>query len=25
LRLPDQQGRPVQIVENGRPLIELFG
>jgi hypothetical protein len=24
LRLPDPQGRPIQIVENGRPLRELF-
>ncbi|MAV35324.1 MAG: hypothetical protein CMJ59_07675 [Planctomycetaceae bacterium] len=25
IRLPDRNGRPVQIVENGRPLAELFG
>ena len=25
LRLPDAQGRPVQIVEDGRPLDRLFG
>ena len=25
IRLPDIQGRPVQILEDGRPLIELFG
>ena len=25
IRLPDAQGRPVQIVEGGRPLRELFG
>ncbi|MCA9118232.1 MAG: DUF1501 domain-containing protein [Planctomycetaceae bacterium] len=25
IRLPDRQGRPVQIVEGGRPLVELFG
>ena len=25
IRLPDRSGRPVQIVENGRPLAELFG
>lgn len=25
LRLPDPQGRPVQILEGGRPLVELFG
>jgi hypothetical protein len=24
IRLPDLQGRPVQIVENGRPIVELF-
>jgi hypothetical protein len=24
LRLPDRQGRPVQILEGGRPLVELF-
>lgn len=24
LRLPDQQGRPVQMLESGRPLLELF-
>lgn len=25
VRLPDRQGRPVQILEGGRPLVELFG
>lgn len=25
LRLPSAQGRPVQIVDGGRPLVELFG
>ena len=25
LRLPDQQGRPVHIVDGGRPIDELFG
>ena len=25
IRLPDAQGRPVQIIEGGKPLIELFG
>jgi hypothetical protein len=25
IRLPDIQGRPVQILEDGRPLVELFG
>ena len=25
LRLPDRQGRPVDIVRGGRPLVELFG
>ena len=25
IRLPDAQGRPVQIIEGGRPLTELFG
>lgn len=25
VRLPDRQGRPVQIIEGGRPLTELFG
>jgi uncharacterized protein (DUF1501 family) len=25
IRLPDHQGRPIQIVEGGRPLRELFG
>ena len=25
VRLPDTQGRPVQVVEDGRPLKELFG
>ncbi len=25
LRIPDVQGRPVALVENGRPLVELFG
>lgn len=24
IRLPDRQGRPVQIVEGGRPLKQLF-
>ena len=24
IRLPDPQGRPVQIIEDGRPLVELF-
>jgi hypothetical protein len=25
LRLPDAQGRPTAIVEEGKPLLELFG
>ena len=25
LRVPDAQGRPVPLVEHGRPLVELFG
>jgi len=25
IRLPDAQGRPVQIIEGGKPLTELFG
>ena len=25
LRLPDQQSRPVQILEAGQPLLELIG
>ena len=25
LRLPDEQSRPVQILEDGKPLRELFG
>ena len=25
IRLPDSQGRPVQVVEGGRPLTEMFG
>jgi len=25
VRLPDAQGRPVQIIDGGRPLTELFG
>lgn len=25
LRIPDPQGRPVTLVEDGRPLSELFG
>ena len=25
LRIPDPQGRPVPLVDNGRPLVELFG
>jgi len=25
LRLPDSQGRPVAIVEEGKPILELFG
>ncbi|NIP96620.1 MAG: DUF1501 domain-containing protein, partial [Akkermansiaceae bacterium] len=25
LMLPDREGRPVPIVESGRPLTELFG
>ena len=25
IRLPDRQGRPVQMIEGGRPLLELFG
>ncbi|MBL8849658.1 MAG: DUF1501 domain-containing protein, partial [Planctomycetaceae bacterium] len=24
-RIPDPQGRPVSLVEDGRPLTELFG
>ena len=24
IRLPDAQGRPVQMIEDGRPLVELF-
>jgi len=24
VRLPDIQGRPIQIVENGKPVVELF-
>lgn len=25
LRVPDQQGKPVQILEGGTPMVELFG
>ena len=25
LRLPDRQGRPVPMIEAGRPLLDLFG
>ncbi len=25
MRLPDTQGRPVSLVENGKPILELFG
>ena len=25
IRLPDQQGRPVGLIEDGKPILELFG
>ena len=25
IRLPDSQGRPVGIVDDGKPILELFG
>jgi len=25
MRLPDVQGRPVELVQDGKPILELFG